>query len=227
MKLLLHICCAPCSVMCVKSLRAENIEPTGYWYNPNIHPYVEYRARRDSLLQYAGSVGMAMETNDFYGLRPFARAVAEEPDRRCVTCYAARMRETARFAAENGYTYFSTTLLYSVFQKHDLVRLAAEEAAEEFGVPFLYRDFRPLYREGQAEARALGLYIQKYCGCVFSEEERYHSALRKKLERAAKAAATPSEPESAKAVAERERETKADLRKAGLAFDAAVETEKK
>ncbi len=189
MKLLLHICCAPCSVACVQSLRAEGIEPTGFWYNPNIHPYVEYRTRRDTLVSYAASIGMALETDDFYGLRPFTMAVAADIPGRCAVCYAARMRAAARYAAEHGYTHFSTTLLISPYQKHDLLRAAAEDAAREYGVPFLYRDFRPLYRQGQEEARALGLYIQKYCGCVYSEEERYHGSLRKRLEREARAKA--------------------------------------
>ena len=64
MKVLLHICCAPCSVACVKSLRAEGIEPVGYWYNPTIHPFTEYRQRRNTLTDYAGSIGMELRVND-------------------------------------------------------------------------------------------------------------------------------------------------------------------
>ena len=173
MKLLLHICCAPCSIACIQSLRAEGIEPTGFWYNPNIHPLTEYRARRDALQSYAAQIGMALEMHDAYGLRPFVRAVAEDIDARCVTCYAARMRETARYARAHGFTHFTSTLFVSPYQDHALLRAAAEQAAAEFGVAFLYRDFRPGFRDGQAQARALALYMQKYCGCVFSEEERY------------------------------------------------------
>jgi len=195
--------------MCIKSLRTEGIEPTGYWYNPNIHPYTEYRARRDALLGYAQTIGLALETEDFYGLRPFTRAVAGDIDGRCTACYAARMRQTARYAAEHGFTHFTSTLFYSVFQKHELMRAAAEDAAKEFGVAFLYRDFRPLYREGQTEARALGLYMQKYCGCVYSEEERYHSSLRKRVARQ-KAEGGTQPPEQAP-----------DFREAGKRFDEA------
>jgi epoxyqueuosine reductase len=180
MKLLLHICCAPCSVACIKSLRQEGIEPTGYWYNPNIHPFTEYRARRDTLVGYAQTIGMALCLEDEYGLRPFTRAVAEDIGGRCLLCYAARMRATARYAAEHGFTHFSSTLFISPYQRHELLRAAAEQAAEEFGVTFLYRDFRPLFVAGQEEARTLELYIQKYCGCVFSEEERYSKVFRKK-----------------------------------------------
>ncbi|MCE5344316.1 MAG: epoxyqueuosine reductase QueH [Eubacteriales bacterium] len=217
MKLLLHICCAPCSVACVQSLRAEGIEPTGYWYNPNIHPYTEYRARRDTLVEYATNIVLALEMEDFYGLRPFARAVAENISGRCALCYAARLRATARYAAEHGYTHFSTTLLISPYQKHALLCTAAEDAAREFGVTFLYRDFRPLYRQGQEAAKTLGLYMQKYCGCVFSEEERYNSPLRNRLEKSARAKAQAAMPEGAVPL-----EPTVDFRAAGRRFDAAV-----
>ena len=178
-KTLLHTCCAPCSVACVQSLRAEGLEPAGYWYNPNIHPVTEYRARRDTLVAYAASIGLALTVNDEYGLRPFAQAVAGNIDARCDVCYAARMRRTARFAAENGYTHFSSSLFISPYQRHERLRAAAEQAAAEFGVAFLYRDFRPLFRAGQEEAKALNLYMQKYCGCVFSEEDRYRKRKKK------------------------------------------------
>ena len=126
-KTLLHTCCAPCSVACIQLLRAEGIEPVSYWYNPNIHPYQEYKARRDTLMAYAPSVGVELIVQEDYGLRDFCRAVAEDID----------------------------------------------HVSAQYGVTFLYRDFRPGFRQGQQEARELGLYMQKYCGCVFSEEDRY------------------------------------------------------
>lgn len=172
-KTLLHICCAPCSVMCIETLRAEGIEPHGYWYNPNIHPVTEYRARRDTLIQYAKDINMELSLRDDYGLREFVRAIYPELENRCGVCYEMRLFEAARFAKENGFTSFSTTLLISPYQNHELLKATAERAAAEFGIDFLYRDFRPFFREGQKKARELGLYMQKYCGCVFSEEERY------------------------------------------------------
>lgn len=219
MNLLLHICCAPCSVACVQSLRAEGLEPTGYWYNPNIHPVTEYRARRDTLVAYAQTVGLKLAVNDEYGLRPFTQAVAAQIAARCDVCYAARMRETARYAAENGYTHFSSTLFISPYQRHERLRAAAEQAAAEFGVTFCYRDFRPLFRAGQEEARALGLYLQKYCGCVFSEEERYTRAYRMKTARTSAGALGIDAPTDAEAAAARLLAAPA-LREAGLRFEA-------
>lgn len=172
-KTLLHICCAPCSITCIDTLRTEGVEPVGYWYNPNIHPVTEYRARRDTLIQYARDIGMELNIRDDYGLREFVRAIYPELENRCRVCYDLRLFEAARFARESGFKSFSTTLLISPYQNHELLIETAERAAKEYGIEFLYRDFRPRFREGQAKARELGLYMQKYCGCVFSEEERY------------------------------------------------------
>ena len=173
MKTLLHICCAPCSNMCIETLRAEGIEPVGYWYNPNIHPFTEYRSRRNCLREYAETIGMSLIERNDYGLRPFVRAVAEDISGRCVTCYTMRFEAAAAEAAEKGFDSFTSSLFISPYQNHELMRECAERAAMAHGVSFLYRDFRPYFREGQAKARELGFYMQKYCGCVFSEEERY------------------------------------------------------
>ena len=126
-----------------------------------------------ALADYAASIGLALTVRDDYGLRDFVRAVAGDLDRRCGHCYTCRLEETARYAAANGFASFSTTLLVSPYQDHEGIRQAGEALAERCGVRFLYRDFRPGFRQGQGKARELGLYMQKYCGCVFSEEERY------------------------------------------------------
>lgn len=173
MKTLMHMCCAPCANMPIDALREEGIDLTGFWYNPNIHPYTEYRARKNTLIDYAKRVALPLVVTDDYGLRDFVRAVAHDIDGRCSHCYQCRMDATAQYAAEHGFDSFTTSLLISPYQNHDGICAAAERAAEQFGVTFLYRDFRPLFRPGQDRARELELYMQKYCGCVFSEEDRY------------------------------------------------------
>ena len=180
LKLLLHICCAPCSIMCIESLRAEGIEPTGFWENPNIHPYTEYRERKQALEAYAKSIGLSLVLHGEYGLRPFVKAVAEDIDHRCMQCYRMRFDATARYAAENGFTHFTSTLFISPYQNHELMIQAAQEAAQAHGVAFLHRDFRPYFKEGQERARTLEIYMQKYCGCVFSEEDRFRKRKRPK-----------------------------------------------
>ncbi len=105
------------------------------------------------------------------------RRVVNAIDRRCTYCYEHRVEETARFAAEHGYEAFTSTLLASVYQNHEKIAEAAERFGEQYGVKFLYRDFRPNFRAGNQRARELGFYMQKYCGCVFSEADRYQKQI--------------------------------------------------
>ena len=180
---LMHTCCAPCSLSCIDPLREEGIEPVAFWYNPNIHPWKEYEARRDCLVQFAPTIGMQLIVAEQYGLRQFVKAVAEDIERRCRYCYESRLEATAKYAAENGFRAFTTTLLCSFYQDHDGIAAAAERFAAQYGVEFLYRDFRPNFRAGNARAKELGFYMQKYCGCVFSEEDRYGKQIAKAKER--------------------------------------------
>lgn len=176
MKLLLHTCCAPCSVYCIEKLRSEGIEPTVYWYNPNIHPYMEYKARRDCLKEYTKSINVEAIFHENYGLDEFCKNVVCDLKNRCINyCYRVRLEETVKYAKEKGYDAFSTTLLVSIYQNHDAIKQIAEELAQKYNIEFVYRDFREGFREGQAKARELGLYMQKYCGCIFSEEMRYYN----------------------------------------------------
>ncbi|MDO4549030.1 MAG: epoxyqueuosine reductase QueH [Clostridia bacterium] len=179
MRLLLHICCAPCSIYCIETLRREGVEPVGFWFNPNIHPFTEYRARKTALEEYSRSIDLELAEFGEYGLRDFLGGIASFEER-CAFCYETRLSQTAKYAAQNGFDAFSTTLLISPYQNHGLLREVGERAGRENGIDFLYRDFRPGFREGQQKARELGLYMQKYCGCVFSEEERYDRRYRKK-----------------------------------------------
>ena len=156
MKTLLHICCAPGANQCIDALRQEGVELTGFWYNPNIHPFTEYRARRNCVREYAAAVSLPLLERDEYALRPFVRAVADDLANRCVKCYEFRLFAAAEAAAAGGFDSFTSSLFISPYQQHELMR-----------------EVRPLFRAGQERARELGLYMQKYCGCVFSEEERY------------------------------------------------------
>ncbi len=160
-------------------LRQEGIEPVGFWYNPNIHPFTEYKMRKNTLVEYAKSIGLQLEIKNEYGLRRFIEGVYPDFDHRCSFCYAMRFEETARYAAEHGYDQFTSTLFVSPYQNHDLMHETCERMAEKYGVQYLRRDFSPRFREGQEKARELGLYMQKYCGCIFSEEDRYQKKPKK------------------------------------------------
>ena len=178
MKLLMHTCCAPCSVYCIDELRREGIDPTVYWFNPNIHPYTEYKARRDCLKEYTESINVKAIFEEDYGLDVFCKNVINDLENRCTNyCYKIRLEQTAKYAKEHGFDTISTTLLVSPYQKHDELKEIAEQIAKKYELTFLYRDFRVGFKEGQTKARELGLYMQKYCGCVFSEEDRYQKQI--------------------------------------------------
>lgn len=184
MNTLLHTCCAPCSITCVNMLREESIEPTSYWYNPNIHPFTEYRSRRNTLTEYAKTIGLSCIIEDEYGLRTFTKAVIDDLEHRCRYCYRVRLEKTAQYAATHDFDSFSTTLLISPYQNHALLMETGQQLSEQYQIPFLYRDFRPGFQKGQQTARELTLYMQKYCGCIFSEEERYRKKKKKAVSEA-------------------------------------------
>ncbi len=173
MKLLLHICCGPCTVGTMKAINDPSIEITGYWYNPNIHPYTEYKSRLNALIDFAKTINLDLVIEDVYGLKQFVKMVASDLTNRCSKCYTDRLYQVARKAKELGYDAFSSTLLVSPYQQHERMKEIAYEIAKEIGIDFYYVDPRPYFREGNKEARDKGLYMQKYCGCIFSEEERY------------------------------------------------------
>lgn len=173
MRVLLHICCAPCALMPVEELNGEGHEVMGLFYNPNIHPYTEQRRRLDTAVRWAADSGLKLVTHDDYDPESWFRRAAWRESQRCRLCYHDRLRRAAQVAKKGGFDAFSSTLLYSVHQKHDLIRQCAEDAAAEKGIAFLYRDFRRHWRDGVRRSKELGLYRQPYCGCLFSERDRY------------------------------------------------------
>ena len=125
MNTLLHVCCAPCANQCIEVLRGDHYTVTGYWYNPNIHPFTEYRSRRNCLRDYAKTIDLPLIERDDYGLRPFVREVAEDIEHRCIKCYEMRLFDTARAAAEGGFDSFTSSLFISPYQNHELMREVA------------------------------------------------------------------------------------------------------
>ncbi|MCX5835122.1 MAG: epoxyqueuosine reductase QueH [Deltaproteobacteria bacterium] len=173
MKLLLHICCAPCTIYPARILREEGVDILGFFYNPNIHPYQEYQKRLDALREYKTNQGLEVLISEGYPLEDFLRGLVQSEGDRCAFCYSHRLQAAAVLANREGIKTFSTTLLYSRYQKHDLIREIGEQVALKYDLKFLYRDFREGWTEGQKSARTVGLYRQRYCGCIYSEKERY------------------------------------------------------
>jgi hypothetical protein len=173
MNIFLHICCAPCALYPYYRLKEEGLDPVGYFYNPNIHPYLEYKKRLDTVREFSARVGLEVIYRDGYDLDPFLVRVAGAGARRCEHCYRMRLDAAGAAAKEKGFSAFTTSLLYSKFQNHDLIQGIGRETGPEYGLEFYYEDFRRGWREGIVESRALGLYRQQYCGCIYSEMERY------------------------------------------------------
>ena len=204
MRVLLHICCAPCTIYPLKVLRGEGHEITGFFYNPNIHPYTEFQKRREALTAYSGLTLLPLIVDEAYDLETFLRSALEAGNTgvdskvapgghpgssdaptkngtprpaqykaRCRACYGIRLEAAFRRAANDKADAVTTTLLYSIHQRHETIAAVAEELSSRYKVPFLYRDFREGWREGQTAARSLGIYRQSYCGCIFSEYERF------------------------------------------------------
>lgn len=178
MNILLHICCAPCAIFPVQELRSSGKQVTGFFFNHNIHPLLEYRKRLETVRDYAALVELEVIYRDEYRLEEFLAAVAGAPEERCTYCYASRLEMAAAEASCLGFDGFSTTLLYSKYQKHDLIVELAQHFALKYGVHFDYVDFRTGWQKGIDLSRKLGLYRQQYCGCIYSEKERYQPRIK-------------------------------------------------
>ncbi len=174
MKLLLHTCCGPCSIFPVAGLRDEGMDIMGFFFRHNIHPYTECMKREETLKAYADQISLKVIYQRDYEMEAFLRSVVFREKERCGICYHQRLLATARHAKKGKFQGFSSTLLYSKFQNHELIRKMGEAVAKEVGVAFVYRDFRPGWQTGIEESKALGMYRQQYCGCIYSEKERYY-----------------------------------------------------
>jgi predicted adenine nucleotide alpha hydrolase (AANH) superfamily ATPase len=181
-KILLHICCGPCTIYPLRILREEGHDIRGLFFNPNIHPYQEYARRRDTLISFAGQEQLPVILEEGYPLEDFLRQVAFREEERCRICYRIRLSRAAKAARQEGCDAFTATLLYSRYQKHDLIRQVAETVAEAEGIPFFYRDFRAGWSEGVRVSKERAMYRQPYCGCIYSEKERYCPGAGKKGE---------------------------------------------
>jgi predicted adenine nucleotide alpha hydrolase (AANH) superfamily ATPase len=173
-KIMFHVCCAPCFVAPYFRLR-EEFEITALWFNPNIHPLLEYNKRRDTVREFVRSEKVGYIERDEYGLIEFTRKSAFNEEKRCEHCYYDRLSFTARTAKKEGFDWFSTSLLYSKYQKHELIKEIAFDVAKRHEISFYYQDLRELWGEGIKLSKEQGMYRQQYCGCVYSEMERYTS----------------------------------------------------
>jgi hypothetical protein len=173
MNILLHICCAPCTIFPLEDIRKEGHKAAGFFYNPNIHPYSEYIRRRDAVEKFAIETALNVIVSDYDVEKYFEFVIYNEaPKKRCAVCWWLRLERAALFAKVNGFDAFTTTLLGSPYQDHETLKRIGEDVAEKAGIKFYYKDFRPGFSKARETAKSKGMYLQNYCGCLFSEMER-------------------------------------------------------
>jgi predicted adenine nucleotide alpha hydrolase (AANH) superfamily ATPase len=178
-KVLLHSCCAHCAAYTVSYWREQGCEVSALWYNPNIHPYTEHQHRLEAMHSLAEALDLPLMVSGGYDMPEYFRRVAGHEDERCRHCFNLRLSKTAEVAKDKGFDAFTTTLLISPHQKHDLIREVGNNIAKEIGVEFLYADLRKRYSDSRHITKPMELYRQQYCGCIYSEWERYSEITKK------------------------------------------------
>ena len=180
MYVLLHICCGPCSLYPLEVLQSKGFKLRGFFFNPNIHPFREFKKRQAAVQEVEARLNLPVDYDREYGLRDFLRRVVFNEENRCLTCYEIRLTATVEHAKAVGAEAFTSTLLYSRYQNHEKIRQIAEQLAAEHNIPFYYEDFRQGWQQGIDRSIDMQLYRQSYCGCIYSEQERYDKRFRKR-----------------------------------------------
>jgi predicted adenine nucleotide alpha hydrolase (AANH) superfamily ATPase len=170
---LIHCCCAHCTAYPVKYWKEQGYDVTAFWYNPNIHPYMEHQNRLEAMKTLSQNMDFKLLVDDSYEFVEYFRRVVGHEAERCALCFDMRLNRTARTALESGIANFTSTLLISHQQKHDVLKETCDKLAKDTGVNFLYTDLRKRYSDSRCITKPMDLYRQQYCGCLYSEWERY------------------------------------------------------
>ena len=173
MKLLVHCCCAHCAAYTIDYWRQQQYDVGALWYNPNIHPYIEHEQRLSALKSLLQGLNLPLTLIEGYDIVDYFRQVVGHESERCQFCFRLRLTRTAEVAHRQGCDAFTTTLLISPQQKHELIHRVGDEVAAKTGISFLYTDLRKRYSDSRHITKGLNLYRQQYCGCIYSEWERY------------------------------------------------------
>ena len=170
--ILMHTCCSPCFIMPYNQIK-KDFNVTVFWFNHNIHPVSEYYLRLNSLKEYTVAENIEIKEFGKYGLVEFLENIKYDNQNKCSLCYLERLDKTAQYAKSNGFDCFSTSLLYSKRQKHDMIKDIGESLSRKYKIDFYYKDFREFWNKGIKLSKEKNLYRQKYCGCIFSEMDRF------------------------------------------------------
>ncbi|HEY96992.1 MAG TPA: epoxyqueuosine reductase QueH [Dehalococcoidia bacterium] len=172
-KTLLHVCCAHCTAYTVEHWRQQGYDVSTFWYNPNIHPHSEHQNRLESMERLAEKMNLPLIIAEGYDMPEYFRRVAGKEEQRCQICFELRLGKTAETARENGFDAFTTTLLISPHQQHEILLKTGKKISGDQKIEFLYADLRKRYSDSRHITKPMDLYRQQYCGCVYSEWERY------------------------------------------------------
>jgi epoxyqueuosine reductase len=168
-----HACCAHCTAYTMEHWRNEGYEVTAVWYNPNIHPYTEHQNRLEAVKTLSQNLNFPLVVIEGYDFQEYFRRVAGHERDRCGHCLRLRLNRVAAKARELGQGAFTTSTLISPHMKHELIKQMGEETEAVNGTPFLYADLRKRYSDSRRITKPMELYRQQYCGCLYSEYERY------------------------------------------------------
>lgn len=193
-RLLLHVCCAPCSSACLDVLK-EWFDITLLFYNPNIHPQEEYLKRQEELADFVNTLNKNLQSNIKileceYDPSEFFDTIKglekeKEGGKRCKKCFELRLSKTAEICKKMGFDYFTTTLTLSPYKNSELLNQIGKEMQNRFNSPYLFSDFKKNdgYKKSIIFSKQYNLYRQDYCGCVFSKIEREEQkALKQNME---------------------------------------------
>ena len=175
-KLLLHICCAPCSPHAIDLLK-KDFELAAYFYDPNIHPEEEYLFRLDEMRKFSHQIGLTFIPAEYEPDRWFEFTKGHEDDRegegRCEICFRMRLEQAAKFARGNGFEYFATVLTTSPHKNANVINKIGKELSEQYGLKFYESDFKKKdgFKISVQKGKEYGLKRQNYCGCVFSKRK--------------------------------------------------------
>ncbi len=169
----MHICCSNCCIYPLETFLFKGLDVKGLWFNPNIHPYTEYSNRLNSVIKLQRIWNIDIEYMDEYPLDDFLNSIVGRGAGRCDACYSIRLERTAEVARKMRLDGFTTSLIASPYQKFDAITRIGEEIGKRHGIPFHVEDLRKGWGLSRDLSMEFGLYRQKYCGCVYSEAERY------------------------------------------------------
>lgn len=172
-KFLLHVCCGPCSVAIFEEL-AEQFDVTAHFYNPNIHPIKEYNKRKAEVIKICGELGISVIEEE-YDIKKWFEKIAgleeeSEGGKRCFMCFEMRLEHAAKFASENGFQYFGTSLTSGRNKRANIINPIGKNIGDKFGIKFFEEDWKKGGRQEMAQQliKQKNIYKQDYCGCVYS-----------------------------------------------------------